>query len=245
MARYYGVINGNAVQSAAAPSGAVAPGSLASLYGTNLASGVAQANAQPLPLTLGGVTLAVTDSTGTRLSAPLVYVSPGQINFVVPDGAAPGAATFTVANGATTQTFTTPIASVVPRLFSMSGAGTGVAAATAILTQAANPLLRSPVQVFQCTAAGCVSVPIKLGIDTPIYVSFYGTGIRNRSALEKVSVTINGISVPVLYAGPTPNFSGLDQVDIALVLSLRGSGESNVVLTVDGQPSNVVTINVQ
>ena len=127
----------------------------------------------------------------------------------------------------------------------MNATGSGVAAATAIVTQAANPLLRSPVTVFQCTQAGCVSVPISLGVDTPVYVSFYGTGIRNRSSLANVAVTINGVSVPVLYAGPTPNFSGLDQVDVGLVLDLRGSGESNVILTVDGQVSNVVTINIQ
>jgi uncharacterized protein (TIGR03437 family) len=48
-----------------------------------------------------------------------------------------------------------------------------------------------------------------------------------------------------LYAGPAPGFTGLDQVNVALVLSLRGSGESNVVLTVDGQVGNTVTIDVQ
>ena len=44
MGRYYGVIAGGAVESAAAPSSAVAPNSLASLYGANLAPGVAQAS---------------------------------------------------------------------------------------------------------------------------------------------------------------------------------------------------------
>jgi len=83
------------------------------------------------------------------------------------------------------------------------------------------------------------------GVDTPVYVSFFGTGIRNRSSLANVSVTINGIGVPVSYAGPAPGYTGLDQVNAALVLSLRGSGESNVVLTVDGLASNTVTINVQ
>jgi uncharacterized protein (TIGR03437 family) len=48
-----------------------------------------------------------------------------------------------------------------------------------------------------------------------------------------------------LYAGPAPGFTGLDQVNAGLVLSLRGSGESNVVLTVDGLAANTVTINVQ
>ena len=53
--------------------------------------------------------------------------------------------------------------------------------------------------------------------------------------LANVKVTINDISVPILYAGPQPDFAGLDQVNVPLILSLRGSGESNVVLTVDGQ----------
>ena len=241
MGRYYGAIAGGAVQSAAAPSGAVAPDSLASLYGANLAPGVAQASAQPLPLALGGVALSVTDAAGVGRAAPLLYVSPGQINFLVPDGTAAGLATLVVAG----QTFTAAIQPVAPTLFSMNGAGSGVAAATAIMVQAANPLLQTSVPVFQCAGANCASVPIVLGGDTLVYVSFFGTGIRNRSSLANVAMTINGIGVPVLYAGPAPGFTGLDQVNAALVLSLRGSGESNVVLTVDGLASNTVTINVQ
>jgi uncharacterized protein (TIGR03437 family) len=241
MGRYYGVIAGGAVQSAAAPSSAVAPDSLASLYGANLAPGIAQASAQPLPLALGGVTLSVTDAAGATRAAPLLYVSPVQINFVVPDGTAPGLATLVVAG----QTFTAAVQPVAPTLFSMNGAGSGVAAATAIVVQAANPLLQSPVPVFQCAGSSCASVPIVLGVDTPVYVSFFGTGIRNRSSLANVAVTINGIGVPVLYAGPAPGFTGLDQVNVGLVLTLRGSGESKVILTVDGQTANTVTINVQ
>ena len=241
MGRYYGVIAGGAVQSAAAPSSAVAPDSLASLYGANLAPGFAQASAQPLPLALGGVTLSVTDAAGAGRSAPLLYVSPGQINFVVPDGTAPGLATLVVSG----QTFTAAVQPVAPTLFSMNGAGSGVAAATAIMVQAANPVLQFSVPVFQCAGSSCASVPIVLGVDTPVYVSFFGTGIRNRSSLANVAMTINGIGAPVLYAGPAPGYTGLDQVNAGLLLSLRGSGESNVVLTVDGQVANTVTINVQ
>ena len=241
MGRYYGVISG-AVQSAAAPSDAVAPGSLASLFGTNLAVGTDQAKEQPLPTMLGGVSLSVTDSAGTVRKAPLLYVSPTQINFVVPDGTATGAAQFAVSTGSTTPTFIGTLASVDPTLFSVGGS---VAAASAIMTQANDPKLQSPVTVFQCSASGCVAVPIELGVDTPIYLTLYGTGIRGRSALTNVAVTIAGVSVPVLYAGPTPNFIGLDQVNVPLVLSLRGSGLCSVVVSVDGQASNAVMIDIQ
>jgi len=120
-----------------------------------------------------------------------------------------------------------------------------VAAALAVAVQAANPQVQSPVPVFQCDAAGCAAVPIALGVDRPVYVSFYGTGIRNRSALANVTVTIQGTTLAAEYAGAAPGFAGLDQVNVALPLSLRGSGVANVSLTVDGQVSNVVTILIQ
>jgi uncharacterized protein (TIGR03437 family) len=182
---------------------------------------------------------------GVQRNAPLVFVSATQINFVVPAGTAPGMAAFTVTGSVGNQSFNGAVQAVAPSLFSMNGTGTGVAAATAISTQAANPQIQSAVTVFQCSGSNCTPVPIQLGVDTPVYVTFYGSGIRNRSSLDNVSVTIHGVNVPVLYAGPTPGFTGLDQVNVALPLNLRGSGESNVMLTVDGQTSNTVTINVQ
>ncbi len=60
-----------------------------------------------------------------------------------------------------------------------------------------------------------------------------------------MTLTINGVSAPALYAGPAPNYPGLDQVNVGLPLGLRGSGEVTVALTVDGQASNVVTIDIR
>jgi uncharacterized protein (TIGR03437 family) len=245
MARYYGVITPSAVSSSAATTSAVAPSSFATLFGSNLSTITAQPQSLPLPVTLGGVTLTVTDAAGVARPAGLVYISPSQVNFVVPDGTSTGTATFTVNNGAVSQTFTGLVQSVVPTLFSMSSTGTGVAAATAIQVQASNAQLQGPVAVFQCSAGVCTSVPIALGVDTPIYVTFYGTGIRGLSALTNVHLTIDGTSIPVQFAGPQPSYPGLDQVNVPLPLSLRGDGESNVVLTVDGQVSNTVTISVK
>jgi uncharacterized protein (TIGR03437 family) len=245
MARFYGVVTGAHVQSAAAASAAVAADSIASLYGSNLAGTTTQASSLPLPFSLGGVSLTVTDSTGAQLPAPLIYVSPTQINFIVPAGTAVGAATFTVTNGGSNTSVTGNVQAVAPTLFSMNGSGSGVAAATAIRTQAGNPQFQFPVPVFTCTGSTCTSVPIDVGLDTPVYLTLYGTGIRSRSSLSNVRVTIHGISLPVLYAGVQPTFAGLDQVNVALTLNLRGSGESDVVLTVDGQTSNTVTVNIQ
>jgi uncharacterized protein (TIGR03437 family) len=241
MARYYSVVPPTAVQSAAAPNPAVTPESIASIYGSNLAATTQQANTQPPPPSLGGVTLTVTDSAGSARVAPLMYVSPSQINFVVPCGSAAGLATFTIASSIATGT----IQPVAPTLFSMSGDGRGVAAANAIAVAAANPQLQSPVSVFQCTGSGCVPTPIQLNANATVYLILYGTGLRNRSSLSNVTANIGGTNVPVFYAGPQPSFEGLDQVNLSLPLSLNGSGAVNIVLTVDGQTANVVTINIQ
>ena len=237
MARFYNVGPAFSVQSAAAANSIVAPDSLASIFGANLSSGISQAESLPLQTTLGGVTVTVRDASGVERPAPLIYVSPGQINFLVPAGTAPGSATFMVSGGAAPQSAGGLVETVAPSLFSMNGNGMGVAAATAIRGQSA-------VEVFQCGDDGCVSTPIDVG-GAPVFLSLYGTGIRGRSGLENVTVTVNGKSVPVQYAGVQPTFAGLDQVNVQLTPDLQGIGEANVILKVDGQTSNSVTVNIR
>jgi uncharacterized protein (TIGR03437 family) len=247
MGRYYAVIPAVTAQSAAAVEYTVPPDSIAAMYGVNLSATTASAQSQPLPTILGGASVMVTDAAGTARPAPLLYASPTQINFVVPDGTAPGTATFTVTNGSTTPTATAPVQPVAPSLFSADGSGTGVAAATAIQTQANNPQVQIPIPVFKCGSSGCSEVGISVSAAAPVYVSFYGTGIRNSTG--NVSVSIKGMSQQVLYAGPAPGYTGLDQVNVALNPALSQSGSINVTLTVDGQSTssvtNTVTIFVQ
>jgi uncharacterized protein (TIGR03437 family) len=246
MARYYGLEDSIVVESAAGPVAVVAPASLGSIFGAKLASTTQQAASQALPLSLAGVSLTVRDSAGTSASAPLLYVSPGQINFLMPSGLATGVATFTITEGASSPlTAIGAVGQVAPTLFSLSGNGSGPAAATAIRVNAGNPTLQFPVTLFDCSSSPCKALPIDVGIDTPVYLSLYGTGIRNRSSLDNVLVTINGISVPALYAGPQPDFPGLDQINVPLTLNLRGSGVANVVLKVDQHQANTVTVDIQ
>lgn len=244
MARYYAVTAPDAVSSAAASTSAVAPGSIASLYASMVTEN-AQANSQPLPSTLAGVTLAVTDAVGTERAAALVSTAPGQVSFVVPDGLAAGMANFTVTADGDTRSFRGVIRAVAPALFTMNGTGTGVAAATAVAVSSANPQSQTAVPVFQCDTSGCAPVPIGLPDDATIYVTLYATGVRNRSSLDNVTVSVNGVRLPVAYAGPSPSFPGLDQVNVQLTTALRGMGNANVVVTADGQSSNVAVVNLQ
>jgi uncharacterized protein (TIGR03437 family) len=62
---------------------------------------------------------------------------------------------------------------------------------------------------------------------------------------NNVTCTIAGQSVPVTYAGPQPQFPGLDQVDVLLPASLKGAGQVRVSITADGVVSNDVALMFQ
>ena len=82
--------------------------------------------------------------------------------------------------------------------------------------------------------------------DRPVYLILYATGLRNRSSLANVQVTIGGISASVEYAGPEGSgVPGLDQINIRLIPALKGLGVADLVLTVDGVPSNTVAVDVR
>src|SRR5260370_12285177 len=88
-----------AIINAAGGGTVVASGSIASAFGKQIGVSTESAHSLPLPTILGGVSVSVTDSAKASRLAPLFYVSPNQINFVVPDGTATGMATVTIMNG--------------------------------------------------------------------------------------------------------------------------------------------------
>src|SRR3954454_7692008 len=117
---------------AAGTSPGVAPGAVASMFGDNLASTTAAADA-PYPTTLGGVTLQFTDNAGVTRAARLLYVSPRQINYIVPAATAIGPAVVRV-NQSATLSASMHVDSVLPALFTADTDGQGVVAATAVRT---------------------------------------------------------------------------------------------------------------
>jgi uncharacterized protein (TIGR03437 family) len=56
---------------------------------------------------------------------------------------------------------------------------------------------------------------------------------------------IGGATASVVFAGAQGEFPGLDQVNVQVPESLRGRGEVTLALTIDGQTTNTVTINVR
>ena len=97
------VITPGMVVNAASFLGTLAPGSLATLYGNNLA---ADGSASGVSVSVNG------------LAAPLLYVSPGQINFQIPWEAAPGSADIqTTRDGAESNIETVTLTAAAPATF--------------------------------------------------------------------------------------------------------------------------------
>jgi uncharacterized protein (TIGR03437 family) len=139
------------------------------------------------------------------------------------------------------------VEAVAPSLFTANASGLGVAAAVATRVKADGS--QSSEVVFQCVAGPgtCVAKPIDLGAaGDRVYLLLFGTGIRGRSGLPAVRLTLDGANVPVDYAGAQSEFAGLDQVNAGPIpRSFAGRGETAVELTVDAKPANIVTISFQ
>jgi uncharacterized protein (TIGR03437 family) len=229
--------------SAATGVGSVAPSSIASVYGKNLARTTALPSGPTLPTQLGGISLRVRDITDTVRLAPLFYVSPTQINFLVPEQTAVGPVVLTVDDGSplVETANATPLTQIAPGIFTANGQGQGAAAATAVRILADGT--QQPVTVFKCTGPGqCAAVPIDLTGGQPVYLSLYGTGFRGLPAPQHTQCTVGGKNAIVQFAGAQPTISGLDQINILLPATLA-SGTASVQCQFGPQPLGDVTGN--
>lgn len=229
--------------SAAGQSTTVAPGSIVSISGSNLAATGTSATAVPLPVTLGGVSVTITDSSHVQAALLLFYTGPQQINAQIPSSASTGLALLTISAASGNTSSSVKLQTVAPGLFSANGDGKGVSVAQIVTNHAGGS--QSTSLDYQCPggAGTCVPVPIDLGAasDQSALV-LYGTGIRNRNALSDVTVSIGTQTLAPTYAGPAPPFVGLDQINVALPHTLAGSGTVNLSVSVAGIASNTLTI---
>jgi uncharacterized protein (TIGR03437 family) len=236
--------NAATVSAASYQSEGLASEGIASIFGSELATGTLAATALPLPTALQGTQVRVKDSAGVERIAPLFYVSPGQVNFQIPAGTAGGTATVTVFNGAGKLSVSTAqINAIGPGLFTANADGKGVVAGT-VVRVAANGV-RSTDTTAQFDGTRFVAKPITLNGNGQVFLELYGSGWRNNANLNNVSVLVGGVVVPVLYAGAQPNFVGVDQVNIELPVVLAGRGEVELKLQVNGKPANTVLLHVQ
>ena len=225
-----GVVNAAPMVSAA-PLGV---GSIATIFGLNLASHPASAKAFPLPLTLGGVAVTI-----NGVQAPLFYASSTQINFFVPyELAGETSATILVSTPAGVAAVTgVPITPESPGVFLTDAAGD--AAVTHLNGQPVNAAAPAAageiVQIF-ATGLGLVSNAPNDDAAAP----------TNPLAMDQITpvVTIGGVNAKVLFAGLAPTFSGLNQIDVVVPAGLP-SGPATLTVTVGPLASNTALVQLQ
>lgn len=206
--------------------GPFAPSSALSLFGTNL-SWTTQAISSD-NLTAGGLPteLAAIRVYVDNVAAPLLYASPTQINFLVPAEQVPGDISVTVERqGTSGPAVTIALVDAAPALFVRDG---GFATAQdwndnySVLTASA-PAHAGDTVVLYATGLGHTIPPWPSGV--------IAKSAANIAALASLRVLLNGTAIDprlVLYAGVTPGFSGLYQIDFTLPANAGANPEIRV-----------------
>jgi len=223
------------VNAASMIAGPVAPGSVVAIYGADLALGTGS----PGGLLFGFGTQVWIGS----VPAPLLYVSPAQINAQIPPELA-GLAQATLQitrNGAAAAPVTLPLAAYSPALFTMGLGGSGQGA---ILIDAPGYryFLAAPVGQYPG------SRPAQRG-ET---VSLYGTGLgpvtgqfSATHTIQTPTVTFGGVPAIVASSGLANGLLGVNQVDVTVPQNAPIGDAIPVILAIGGAMSSAVTIALQ
>jgi uncharacterized protein (TIGR03437 family) len=234
----------------------VAPSSIVSAFGANLATQtIAGTDLDPLtsgiqlPTTLGGSTVEV---NGRR--AELLFVSPAQINYIVPTATEAGAATVQVRSGdGTVSTGTVDVALVAPAIFSANASGTGPAAALLIRISADGRQSYESVAEYNQQLSRFLPRPIDLGPEGErVFLVLFLSGLRRATDTngdgnlnETIRLLIGGTEITPLYAGAQPEFVGLDQINAEIPRDLIGRGIVSIAATAPNfESSNLVEMEI-
>ena len=235
------------VSAASFSSTSFAPESIVACFGTNMATGSDSSNKVPLPTVLAGTRMIVRDSANVAREAPLFFVSPGQINYLVPAGTASGTATVTItASDGVISGGQIEITQTAAGLFTANANGSGVPSAFLIRVGAGGAQTFEQIARFDTATNSYVPLPINLGpASDQVFLILYGTGVRNRASLGSVTCSVGGTPVAVGFASAQGDLVGLDQINLdPLPRSLAGRGNVNLILTVEGRAANTVQVSV-
>lgn len=219
------------------PDGTVAPGSIISIYGQNLAQTTAVGPSNPLSQTVGGVTV-----TANNILMPLIFVSPQQINAQVPVELTPGTYTLTVQSlGQQPVSGPFAVSRNAPGIFIMPNAqnlpmGAALHQDGSLITMQ-SPARRNEIVSFYGTGIGPLDQNIVDGFPAPL------TPLD--PATDTVSINAGGVTVPATWAGAAPTLVGTDIIQLQITDSIPSATTINVVVTVNGKPSATVQLPVQ
>ena len=216
-----------------------------SLFGEGLADEIIVVDTVPLPLELGGVSVEL-----NGILAPLIFVSPNQINFQTPwELQADTKATVVVRNnGDESLPAKVFIAPFNPGIFTTTQTGSGQAAVLIANTA----ILAAP----EGSIPGAATRPVKVGGFISIFAAGLGA-VDNRppsgdasgaSPLARTKtnpvITIGGVEAGLVFSGLAPGFVGLYQVNAEVAAGTPTGDAVELVLSSGLAPSNAVTIAV-
>jgi uncharacterized protein (TIGR03437 family) len=231
-------INSGGVVNAASFTARIAPGELASVFGTGFGASTVQPDL-PLPTIAAGVTVSVNGK-----AAPILYLTPGQnlipaqINFQVPwSTPTTGSVNVVVSvGGINSNTVAVPVGTAAPGVFTQpTGAAIVQNYPDYSLNDPSNPAKVGSTIIAYLTGSGPVSPAASDGVPAPTSPVATATAV--------VTAKIGSADAAVSFTGLTPGFVGLVQTNI--VVPTLAPGVYPLVITIDGQTANSATIAVK
>jgi uncharacterized protein (TIGR03437 family) len=234
-----GVLNGASF----ATGEAVAPGSLISIFGTNLANGTANASSIPLSTQLSNVSV-----TFNNVPAPLlgVYaVSPNQINAQVPwEVTGSQTASVVVRNGSlVSAAASVQLTSAAPGIFAANGqaiaygnSDAAFAAPTSFAPGSHPAKIGGDPVIILATGLGPVNPAVQTGNDV--------TDGATHFCASNPQITVGNTTAQFLYCVMSPQFVGVYQLGIIVAPGTPTGNAVPLQITMNGVKSNAPTIAV-
>ncbi len=218
------------VVNAASFSRAVAPGSIISVFGTNLALATLSASVVPVPTSFAGVSVRI-----NGVLAPIFFVSRNQLNVQLPFEIQPGTAQIVVSRAVSaSEVRSLDVAPAAPGLFQVSPNRAVVQNQDLSLNGPSNPAEPGSVIVAYLTGQGQVDNSVPTGHPAPV-----GPLARPVAA---AAATMGGHAAELEFIGLTPGSVGLLQANVRVPTGV--SGDVALVVSVGGVPSNPALVTV-
>lgn len=209
------VNSGGVVNLASYATGPVAPGSLVAIFGTNFVAGyVAIATDIPLPTNFSGVSV-----TFNGINAPILFVSSEQINAQIPWELSSGTMVSVIVTNdkGSSPPRTIAIGTINPGIFSFNY-GTGQAVATNLDSSLAAPMGWIPSYPTRPATPGdtLTIYATGLGAVTPTVVTGTNSLDIVRQTTIRPKVLIGGQQANVTFCGLSPQFVGVNQINVVI-----------------------------
>lgn len=238
-----GVLNGASFDRAMP----VTPGSLISIFGSNLAATTATADSIPLSAVLGGVNVKV-NGVDAPLNGVFHTATGDQINAQLPWNVQPGTAQVVVTrDGTPSQAQSFQVGQFSPGIFSVQF-GVGQAIAINLDGSLAAPAGSIPGLATHPAKAGDTIIILATGLG-PVTPSL-NNGANSTDTLRTTTTTplvmVGGVSAQVAFSGLSPQFVGVNQVNIVVPSGVKAGDTVPLQIAMGGlTSSDKVTIAVQ